>query len=235
MITILIADDNKESANQLSFWLTKEEDFKVIHISNDGLDTLQSYKALQPDILLLDLDMPKLNGIELLNVLPYSNQKNVIIISGSVDFRSKLSNVENVKAIFQKPYDLNRLTTCIREISIQKNYNSADQKLTCLLRKLKFDFTRKGTKLLKSAILVSYQNPQSNLEYILSTVKALNKEKNAKTIHSLIDKELGIVFSSQQNIDAFCEYFPDYYGFRPTSKHFINYVVSYLKDDGALM
>ena len=80
MITILIADDNKESANQLSFWLTKEEDFKVIHISNDGLDTLQSYKALQPDILLLDLDMPKLNGIELLNVLPYSNQKNVIII-----------------------------------------------------------------------------------------------------------------------------------------------------------
>ncbi|MBQ3409625.1 MAG: response regulator [Clostridia bacterium] len=229
MITIAIADDNIESANQLSFWLTNEENFKVVHISNDGLDALQSYKNLKPDVLLLDLDMPKLNGIELLNVLPYSDQRNVIIISGSAFFRSKLSNVDKVKAIFQKPYDYQELVRCIKEIYYQKNYNSTEKELVALLKNLKFDSTRKGTRLLKSAILVSYQNPSSNLEYILNIVKVINKEKNTKTVHSLIDKELGIVYSKQENIDLFCEYFPNYYGIRPTSKHFIDYVVYYLQ------
>ena len=229
MITIAIADDNIESANQLSFWLTNEENFKVVHISNDGLDALQSYKNLKPDVLLLDLDMPKLNGIELLNVLPYSDQRNVIIISGSAFFRSKLSNVDKVKAIFQKPYDYQELVRCIKEIYYQKNYNSTEKELVALLKNLKFDSTRQGTRLLKSAILVSYQNPSSNLEYILNIVKVINKEKNTKTVHSLIDKELGIVYSKQENIDLFCEYFPNYYGIRPTSKHFIDYVVYYLQ------
>lgn len=230
MITIAIADDNMESANQLSFWLTKEKDFKIINISNNGLDALNNYKTLKPDVLLLDLDMPKLNGLELLNALPYDDQRNVIIISGSAFFRSQLSNVDKVKAIFQKPYDFYKLTNCIKEIHNQKNYNSVETELSNLLYNLKFDATRKGTRLLKSAILVSYQNPQSNLEYILDMVKIINREKNTKTIHSLIDKELGFVYSEQKNIDIFCNYFPNFYGFRPTAKHFIDYATHYLKN-----
>ena len=70
MAKIMIADDNKESAQQLCYLLTKEENFEVINISTDGMEALQSYKKLNPDVLLLDLDMPKLNGLELLNIIP---------------------------------------------------------------------------------------------------------------------------------------------------------------------
>lgn len=230
MITIAIADDNIESANQLSFLLTKEKDFKIINISNNGLDALNNYKALKPDVLLLDLDMPIISGLDLLNMLPYDDQRNIIIISGSASFRSQLCNINKVQAIFQKPYELCRLINCIREIHNQKNYNSIEKELSNLLYNLKFDSTRKGTRLLKSAILVSCQNPNSNLEYILDAVKIINREKNAKTIHSLIDKELGFVYSEQKNIDIFCNYFPNYYGFRPTTKHFIDYATHYLKN-----
>ena len=74
MVKIMIADDNRESAQQLCYLLTKEENFKVINISTDGIEALQSYKRLNPDVLLLDLDMPKLNGLELLNIRPFQNQ-----------------------------------------------------------------------------------------------------------------------------------------------------------------
>lgn len=108
MTKIMIADDNVEATKHLSYILSRESDFEVINVSHNGLDTIKYYKELQPDVLLLDLNMPSLSGLEVLNIIPeYDKSRNIIIISGSAYFRSKLCNIDKIKTIYQKPYDIN--------------------------------------------------------------------------------------------------------------------------------
>ena len=67
MISLMIADDNVQWVEQISNFLTKEDDFKIINKSYNGLDTIMHYTELKPDVLLLDLDMPGMNVIDIID------------------------------------------------------------------------------------------------------------------------------------------------------------------------
>ena len=60
MINLMIADDNIHYTEYLSSMLTKEKDIEVINISYDGFSVIDNYNNLKPDVLILDLDMPRL-------------------------------------------------------------------------------------------------------------------------------------------------------------------------------
>lgn len=64
MITIIIADDNKEYAAILQHNLQSDSDIKVIGIAADGVEAAQMSKDLQPHIVLMDLQMPYCDGIK---------------------------------------------------------------------------------------------------------------------------------------------------------------------------
>ena len=229
MTKIMIADDNVETTKHLSYILSRESDFEVINVSHNGLDTIKYYKELQPDVLLLDLNMPSLSGLEVLDIIPeYDKSRNIIIISGSAYFRSKLCNIDKIKTIYQKPYDINCIKNTIREIKNINITNTIQLKLDNIFYELQFDPFSKGTKLLKSAILISYQYPYLKLDDIMEKVKIQNNEKNAKTVHSIIDKQLDSLYSIKRNLDIFCKRFPYFYGFKPTTSRFIKYILSCL-------
>lgn len=226
MVRIMIADDNKESAQQLSYLLTKEKNFEIVNVSYDGLEALQNYKELKPDILLLDLDMPKLNGLQLLNIISkYDKRRNVIIISGSDQLRSQISNIDKLVAIYQKPYDIRKIINSIRDIIPDETYDFIELKLDNLLKKLQFDMSAKGTMLLKSSIQESRKMPYLKLDDIMERVRRLNNEKNVRTVHSLIDKQLDSMYNDKKNLEIFCKVFPDFYGEKPTTKYFIKYML----------
>src|SRR6202051_3993932 len=63
LIRILIADDHPIFRDGLRKLLTLEEDFRVIGEARDGKECLEMLEELQPDILLLDLKMPGLDGL----------------------------------------------------------------------------------------------------------------------------------------------------------------------------
>lgn len=46
-----------------------------------------------------------------------------------------------------------------------------------------------------------------------------------KTVHSLIDKQLESMYDDKNNLDIFIKFFPDYYGFKPTTKSFIKFIL----------
>lgn len=226
MVKIMIADDNKESAEQLRYLLTKEENFEVINISTDGIEALQSYKKLNPDVLILDLDMPKLNGLELLDIIPrYDSKRNVIIVSGSFVYRSNISNIDKVKTIIQKPYSINTIINTIKKISPQETISDVKRKIHTILENLQFDFSAKGTILLESAIFEAYTTQHLKLDNIMENVKKIHNEKNSRTVHSLIDKQLESMYDDKNNLDIFINFFPDYYGFKPTTKNFIKFIL----------
>jgi DNA-binding NarL/FixJ family response regulator len=68
-IHVLLADDHAILRAGLRLLLDAQPDMKVVGETNDGLETLAGVEALQPDVILLDLTMPNLGGLDALPLL----------------------------------------------------------------------------------------------------------------------------------------------------------------------
>jgi len=64
IITILLADDHPLLRQALRDVLEKERDFKIIAEANDGEQAVQIATQMLPDVVIMDIGMPKLNGLE---------------------------------------------------------------------------------------------------------------------------------------------------------------------------
>ncbi|MEM8968553.1 MAG: response regulator transcription factor [Bacteroidota bacterium] len=82
MTTIVLADDHTVVRDGLRILLESESDFSVVGEASNGLEALDKVESLQPDIVLLDIRMPELDGIETARRLPeYSSHTRSLIIS----------------------------------------------------------------------------------------------------------------------------------------------------------
>jgi DNA-binding NarL/FixJ family response regulator len=68
-INILIADDHPVVRDGLVAILTTQTDFEVVGEAGNGTEAVAQVQALQPDVLLLDLEMPELDGVGVLRRL----------------------------------------------------------------------------------------------------------------------------------------------------------------------
>src|SRR5439155_18972846 len=86
LIRIVIADDHPIFRDGLRKLLMLEEDFRVVAEARDGKEVLEVLDEHQPDILLLDLKMPGLDGLTALQKLQNSRSKTkVIVLTASED------------------------------------------------------------------------------------------------------------------------------------------------------
>ncbi|CCY99833.1 sporulation transcriptional activator Spo0A [Clostridium sp. CAG:793] len=123
-INILIADDNYEFGDTLKTYLENDEELDVIGIARDGEEAYENIINLQPDVVLLDIIMPHLDGLGVLERLSKINLSKVpIYIMVSAVGQDKITQ----KAIALgadyyviKPFDIAVLIDRIKEI---KNYN----------------------------------------------------------------------------------------------------------------
>lgn len=74
-IRILVADDHPVVRDGLIAILSTQPDFEIVGKASNGLETLQQVQALQPDVLLLDLEMPEVDGVETLRRLREAQAK----------------------------------------------------------------------------------------------------------------------------------------------------------------
>ena len=79
-ITVLVADDNNDFTTTLSNYLEKEEEIEIIGIAKDGNEAYEMAVQLKPDILLLDIIMPHLDGLGVLEKLYELNKEHNIIL-----------------------------------------------------------------------------------------------------------------------------------------------------------
>lgn len=86
MIRILIADDHPIVRDGLRKLLNLEDDFEVVGEAADGREALDRVHELDPDVVLLDLRMPNLDGLSALQVMQQSNKRTkVIVLTASED------------------------------------------------------------------------------------------------------------------------------------------------------
>ena len=65
-LSILIADDNQEFSHTLSSYINNQEDMEVIAVAKDGNEAVEMISNTTPDVVLLDVIMPHLDGLGVL-------------------------------------------------------------------------------------------------------------------------------------------------------------------------
>jgi DNA-binding NarL/FixJ family response regulator len=73
-IRIVVADDHPVVRDGLVAMLNTQTDFEVVGQAATGIEVIQQVAALQPDVLLLDLEMPEMDGVEALQRLRQENR-----------------------------------------------------------------------------------------------------------------------------------------------------------------
>ena len=81
MIKVLIVDDSAFMRSALTRMLEEDPEIKVIGQAGDGEEGLRTVEELNPDLVTLDLEMPRLDGIGMLERLMKTNPKPVLIVS----------------------------------------------------------------------------------------------------------------------------------------------------------
>ena len=122
-ITILIADDNADFATTLVGHLSKENDMEVVGIARDGKEAYEKILEMKPDVLLLDVIMPYLDGLGVLEKLNAANiEKRPTCIMLSAVGQTKITQKAislGAEYYVVKPFDIDVLINRIRDI---KNY-----------------------------------------------------------------------------------------------------------------
>ena len=109
--TILIADDNERVRTVIRQALERETSFKVCAEATDGTDAVSKAKELEPDLVILDVRMPGLNGVEVAGILRYAlpRVRIVFVTMYADDITESLTSVFHIDAVLSKASGLTKL------------------------------------------------------------------------------------------------------------------------------
>ena len=164
-ITILIADDNADFTKTLVKHLESESDMEVIGIAKDGKEACEMIEQTQPDILLLDVIMPYLDGLGVLEKMQTMNMTKMptcIMLSavGQTKITQKAISL-GAEYYVVKPFDIEILIKRIRDI---KNYEPTPTSTT------ESCYIAKDTKTRYIEISEENKKSQESLEALVTNV-----------------------------------------------------------------
>jgi len=115
---ILLVDDHHVVVDALRLMLDQEDDFEVVGIAEDGRAALEMADDLSPDIVVMEVSMPELNGITATSQLIHRNPRTkVIALSSHSDRRHVLSMLEaGAHGYVPKTADSTELIEAIRKV-----------------------------------------------------------------------------------------------------------------------
>lgn len=85
MIKVLIAEDSPVVREFLVHILGSDPDIRVIGTANDGEEALEAVKRYRPDVITMDIHMPKMGGLEAMRRIMETHPTPIVVVSGSID------------------------------------------------------------------------------------------------------------------------------------------------------
>lgn len=137
-ISVLIADDHKLIRQGMKSMLASQSDVKVVGEAADGNEALAMVETLKPEVILLDVMMPNLNGIEVASQISHRGLKTrVVILSMHANASYAVRALHNgALGYVIKDADFSEIISAIRSASLGKRYLStliADEVIEMLL------------------------------------------------------------------------------------------------------
>ncbi len=193
-VSILIADDNADFAKTLAECLEKNEDMEIVGMAKDGIEAVEMIKIMKPDIALLDVIMPHLDGLGVLeNIQNTDIEKKPICIMVSAVGQDKITQKAitlGAEYYVVKPFDIDILVKRIREV---KHYQNAPIKPMYVNREIKAQYielepnARKNEKNLEALVtnvihevgvpahIKGYQYLREAIMMVINDIEAINQ------------------------------------------------------------
>lgn len=167
-LRIAIADDNRELCDVLAHYFAGVEDMELVGVAHDGKDTVELVRREAPDVLLLDIIMPYIDGIgvlERLAALPPDRRPHVITLTafGQEHVSRRVSELGATYFVL-KPFELDVLADRIREIvhgrraaplnGASFNERNVEQEVTAMLHEIGVPAHIRGYVYLRDAIVL---------------------------------------------------------------------------------
>ncbi|MEG0838552.1 MAG: response regulator transcription factor [Hydrogenoanaerobacterium sp.] len=112
---ILVADDDKNICELLRLYLEKEE--YIVVLANDGEEALAKFTAENPDILLLDVMMPKLDGWQVCREIRKKSEAPIIMVTAKGETFDKVLGLElGADDYVVKPFDAKEIVARIKAV-----------------------------------------------------------------------------------------------------------------------
>jgi DNA-binding NarL/FixJ family response regulator len=127
-IRILLADDHQMMRVGLKVLLEKDERFQIVGEANDGFEAIRLAEELRPDIVIMDLEMPRLNGVQATRRLRNGEQEGpkVIVLSMRNEESDVISLIQaGASAFVFKRAAFEELTEAITTVHAGGEYLSA--------------------------------------------------------------------------------------------------------------
>ncbi|MDD2234184.1 MAG: sporulation transcription factor Spo0A [Desulfitobacteriaceae bacterium] len=117
-IRVLLADDNREFIEVLKEYIQSQLDMEIVGIAYHGNEALEMIFSETPDIVVLDIIMPHLDGLGVLEKIQYEEHKPRVIILSAFGQETMTQRAVNLGADYYilKPFDLNILGKRIRQL-----------------------------------------------------------------------------------------------------------------------
>lgn len=182
---VLIVEDDSGIADFLQLEL-EHEGFEVLH-AEDGRKALELFESGAPDIILLDIMLPKLNGLEVLRRIRKTSRVPVIMLTARGDTLDKVSGLDSgADDYLAKPFEIEELLARMRAVMRRNEANDEPLKL----RGIELNRDSMEVKINKERIALS------KTEYLL--LKTFIENKNVVLSR---DKIINAVWGENHYID----------------------------------
>ena len=229
-IKVCIVDDNRELVALLEEYISEQPDMEVIGVAHNGQDCLSMLEQVSPDVLVLDIIMPHLDGLAVLERIKDSQKgtsiPNVIMLTafGQEDVTKKAVEL-GASYFILKPFDMENLVNHIRQsgekgagIARSNTYSprqaveakpvNLDASITSIIHEIGVPAHIKGYLYLREAISMVY----NDIELLGSITKVLYPDiaKKYNTTASRVERAIRHAIEvawSRGNIDSISSLF----------------------------
>lgn len=252
-IKLVIADSDDGEGRQLAEYLDQQGDVEVAKICRNGYSTLNAVKELKPDMLLLDLILPGMDGIAVLEDVKALEYAPSVIVTSALDNSRMINCACALGADFYicKPYELHNVHERIVQIGGKQNYSlqnletgnrmnvsesvlcrssrySMEAKVTNTIRTLGIPAHIKGYQYIREGVLLAL-NDENMLAYItkyLYPTIAKKYNTTSSSVERAIRHAIGVAWE-RGNSSAIAEIYGCEYmeERRPTNSEFLSVLV----------
>lgn len=215
-IKILIADTNVELSNHLANHLQSQENVEVIGVYQDGHSVLEAVRQDKPDVVLMDLILPKKDGLEVLQELNGMGDMPEVIITSMLDHSNMIGCALNLGASYYicKPYAYHNVYERVMQVCdyqrayqvskketatqvkvydltqkvTSKNPYSLEADVTAMIREIGVPAHIKGYQYIRDSILLSLQD--SNMLNYITKYLYPTIAKKYKTTSSCVERAI---------------------------------------------
>lgn len=115
MIRTLIVDDEQPARNKVRRFLSEDPRFQIIGEAEDGHEAVEKIEADGPDLVFLDIQMPGLNGFEVLEALEVKNVPKFVFATAYDQYAVRAFEVQALDYLL-KPYDRSRFQQTLEAV-----------------------------------------------------------------------------------------------------------------------